>query len=239
MIADLDTPGSEIRLSEGGKPGLGSCILSGRTTKYGRLQKKMPEGKSYGQAGTNSYYQLELKTIADVGLVGYPNAGKSTLLRSMSKAEPEVAPYPFTTLHPFVGVVEFPDHFTYRVADLPGLIDGAHKNVGLGHDFLKHVERTEVLCYVLDASSQDGRSPVDDLRHLQRELELYAPQITTRPSLVVANKMDVYAAESGVLEALRAATDMTVIPISALHCVDIGTVVKSLRWMLPLKKQIK
>lgn len=111
---------------------------------FGRLRKHMPENKTTGHPGTSQYYELELKTIADVGLVGYPNAGKSTLLSVLSRATPEIAPYPFTTLHPYVGIVEFPDTFRLSVADIPGLIDGAHRNVGLGHDFLRHIERTKV-----------------------------------------------------------------------------------------------
>lgn len=108
----------------------------------------MDEGKNLGQPGTSHHYELELKTIADVGLVGYPNAGKSTLLSRLSRASPKIAPYPFTTLHPFVGIVEFPDCYKISVADIPGLIDGAHRNVGLGHDFLRHIERTKASLYL-------------------------------------------------------------------------------------------
>lgn len=143
-ISDLDKPNVKICIAKGGRPGLGNRILTGKTTKFGRLKKKMPEGKSEGQKGESGYFEFELKTIADIGLVGYPNAGKSTLLGAISRAEPQIAPYPFTTLHPHIGVVEFPDSFRMTVADLPGLIDGAHLNVGLGHDFLRHVERTKV-----------------------------------------------------------------------------------------------
>ncbi|GMF15860.1 unnamed protein product [Phytophthora fragariaefolia] len=139
-VCDLDKPGATFLAAMGGKPGLGNRILAGKTTKFGRLRKHMPENKTTGHPGTSQYYELELKTIADVGLVGYPNAGKSTLLSVLSRATPEIAPYPFTTLHPYVGIVEFPDTFRLSVADIPGLIDGAHRNVGLGHDFLRHIE---------------------------------------------------------------------------------------------------
>jgi len=215
VVCDLDKPGATFLAAKGGKPGLGNRILAGKTTKFGRLRKHMPENKTTGQPGTSQYYELELKTIADVGLVGYPNAGKSTLLSVLSRATPEIAPYPFTTLHPYVGIVEFPDTFRLSVADIPGLIDGAHRNVGLGHDFLRHIERTKVrgvlgillrcafgteaiasscveqiLMYVLDTAGSEGRDPLEDFTHLQRELELYAPGISSRPSLIVANKMD-------------------------------------------------
>lgn len=143
-VCDLDKPGATFLAATGGKPGLGNRILAGKVTNFGRLRKYMPEGKTTGQPGTSQYYELELKTIADVGLVGYPNAGKSTLLSTLSRATPAIAPYPFTTLHPYVGIVEFPDTYRLSVADIPGLIEGAHRNVGLGHDFLRHIERTKV-----------------------------------------------------------------------------------------------
>ncbi|MEI3001482.1 MAG: Obg family GTPase [Victivallis sp.] len=128
--------------------------------------------------------------MADVGLVGYPNAGKSTLLRAVSAARPKVAPYPFTTLHPVVGVIEYPDYSRITMADIPGLIKGAHDNVGLGHAFLKHIERTTVLAYVLDMGGVDGRPPWDDLAHLREELELYMKGLSKRATIIVANKMD-------------------------------------------------
>ncbi|RHY23092.1 hypothetical protein DYB36_010974 [Aphanomyces astaci] len=215
-LVDLDQSNAEFMAAVGGKPGLGSRILAGKTTKFGGLRKVMPEGKNTGLLGTSNYLELELKTIADVGLVGYPNAGKSTLLRALSKATPEVAPYPFTTLHPNVGVVEFPDTYRYSVADLPGLIEGAHRNVGLGHSFLRHIERTKVLLYVLDTAGSEGRDPVDDFHHLQNELELYAPNITSRPSLIAANKMDA----PGWL-------------------VDIKILASSVRWMIENYKSIE
>jgi GTPase len=230
-VFDLDHDGAEFQAAVGGKPGLGNRILVGKTTTFGRLRKHMPENKGTGSPGTSQYFELELKTIADVGLVGYPNAGKSTLLSRLSRATPEIAPYPFTTLHPFVGIVEFPDTYRLSVADIPGLIEGAHRNVGLGHDFLRHIERTKILLYVVDTAGTEGRDPLTDLAHLQRELELYAPNITTRPSLLVANKMDARGAEQNLLR-LRQATDMAVLPISAKHKVDIDSVARTLRWMM-------
>lgn len=155
VVADLDKPGTTFLAAKGGKPGLGNRILAGKTTNFGRLRKHMPENKTTGQPGTSQYYELELKTIADVGLVGYPNAGKSTLLSVLSRATPEIAPYPFTTLHPYVGIVEFPDTFRLSVADIPGLIDGAHRNVGLGHDFLRHIERTKVVQDMLHSTVEN------------------------------------------------------------------------------------
>ncbi|TMW60555.1 hypothetical protein Poli38472_000597 [Pythium oligandrum] len=230
-VCDLDQHGTTFMAATGGKPGLGNRILAGKTTNFGRLRKYMPEGKGTGHPGTSQYYELELKTIADVGLVGYPNAGKSTLLSRLSRATPEIAPYPFTTLHPFVGIVDFPDTYRLSVADIPGLIEGAHRNVGLGHDFLRHIERTKILLYVLDTPGTEGRDPLRDFEHLQRELELYAPNITTRPSLIAANKMDERGAEKNLMR-LRGATDLPILPISAKHKVDIDSIARTLRWML-------
>uniref|UniRef100_K3W6W2 OBG-type G domain-containing protein n=1 Tax=Globisporangium ultimum (strain ATCC 200006 / CBS 805.95 / DAOM BR144) TaxID=431595 RepID=K3W6W2_GLOUD len=230
-VCDLDQPGATFLAAIGGKPGLGNRILAGKTTNFGRLRKHMPDNKGVGSPGTSQYYELELKTIADVGLVGYPNAGKSTLLSTLSRATPEIAPYPFTTLHPYVGIVEFPDTYRLSVADIPGLIEGAHRNVGLGHDFLRHIERTKILMYVLDTAGTEGRDPISDFTHLQRELELYAPDITTRPSLIIANKMDEQGAEKN-LHKLRQATDLAVLPVSALHKVDIDSIARTLRWMM-------
>ncbi len=159
-----------------------------------------------GTAGEVVAYDLELKSIADIGLVGYPNAGKSTLLGAVSRARPKVAPYPFTTLHPFVGIVEFRDGFRFSVADIPGLVDGASQNAGLGHAFLRHIERTRVLAYVVDIADPElsAMEPIADVETLQacvdrameqlvalrNELDLYAPGLAGRPSVVVANKLD-------------------------------------------------
>ena len=166
FLGDLETAGMELVVAQGGRGGKGNAAFA---TSGNRAPRVCEEGTE----GEEKLLLLELKTIADVGLVGYPNAGKSTLLRALSAARPKVAPYPFTTLHPMVGVVEYEDFSRLTVADIPGLIDGAHRNVGLGHHFLRHIERTHLLVYVLDMAGVDGRTPWDDFRHLQNELELY------------------------------------------------------------------
>ena len=185
MLGDLDAPGARLLVAQGGRGGRGNARFASSTNRVPRYAEP-------GTEGEERELFLELKTIADGGLVGYPNAGKSTLLGALSAARPKVAPYPFTTLHPVVGVIEFdyPDYTKLTLADIPGLIDGAHENVGLGHSFLKHIERTKVLIYVLDMAGTDGRDPVEDFHHLQNELELYQAKLTERPTLVAANKMD-------------------------------------------------
>ncbi len=183
LLADLDLPGARVTVAKGGDGGRGNA-------RFATSTNRAPRRKEPGWPGEEKTLELELKLIADAGLVGYPNAGKSTLLTRISGARPKVAAYPFTTLHPVVGVVEYPDYARLTVADIPGLIDGAHANVGLGHEFLRHIERTKVLIYVLDMAGVDGRSPWEDYTSLKKELELYKEGLSTRPSLIVANKMD-------------------------------------------------
>ena len=195
VIADMDEAGRQIVVARGGRGGRGNPRFATQTNRA-------PREWEPGEPGEEREIGLELKTIADVGLVGYPNAGKSTLLRAVSAARPKVAPYPFTTLHPVVGVIEYPDYSRITMADIPGLIEGAHDNVGLGHAFLKHIERTTVLAYVLDMGGVDGRTPWDDLAHLREELELYMKGLSKRATIIVANKMDLPGAEEN-LELLR------------------------------------
>jgi len=193
FIADLDDVGAQVVVARGGRGGRGNIHFATSTNRAPRYHE-------LGKPGEERHLTLELKMIADAGLVGYPNAGKSTLLTAMSDARPKVAPYPFTTLNPVVGVVEYPDYKRLTLADIPGLIDGAHKNVGLGHAFLRHIERTSVLIYVLDTAGIDGRKPWDDLAGLERELELYQPGLSKRPALIVANKMDMPGAQENFEE---------------------------------------
>jgi GTPase len=183
LIVDLNYPDIDYVIAKGGDGGRGN-------TRFANSLNRAPMTREAGWPGEERKITLELKTMADVGFVGFPNAGKSTLLGKISAAHPKVAAYPFTTLHPVVGVVELPDFKRMTVADIPGLIDGAHENIGLGHAFLKHIERTHVLAYVLDMAGVDGREPWDDFHHLQNELELYMKGLSKRPSIIIANKMD-------------------------------------------------
>ena len=187
VLRELNMHGDSMLVAEGGVPGIGNAMMSGSASHRNR---SVPLTKLPGQTGEARSLLLELKIIADVGLVGYPNAGKSTLLRALSNARPKVAPYPFTTLHPSVGVVQYSDSERITVADIPGLIEGAHEDKGLGHDFLKHIERTKVLLYVVDGAGCEGREPVGDLASLQRELELYDAALHAKPALVFINKAD-------------------------------------------------
>jgi GTP-binding protein len=158
---------------------------------------------------------FELRILAEVGLVGYPNAGKSTLLAAISKARPKVAPYPFTTLHPQIGIVEYPDFHRLTVCDVPGLIEGAHQNVGLGHAFLRHIQRCKILVLLLDMAGADNRAPWDDYRQLLSELKLYDPALLDKPRLVVANKMDEPAAEKNLKQFKTKIKKVSLLPISA------------------------
>ena len=209
VIADLDANGSQAIVARGGRGGRGNIHFA---TSTNRAPRKFETGRE----GEERHLELELKMIADAGLVGYPNAGKSTLISNLSDARPKVAPYPFTTLHPVVGVVEYPDYQRLTLADIPGLIDGAHRNVGLGHAFLRHIERTSVLLYVLDMGGVDGRTPWDDLASLEQELELYLEGLSKRPSLIVANKMDLPDAEANLAELQKrlAGDPRKIIPVS-------------------------
>jgi GTP-binding protein len=165
-------------------------------------RNRAPRQYTDGEEGEQGHFLLELRTIADAGLVGYPNAGKSTLLRKLSAARPKVASYPFTTLHPVIGVIEFGGYERATIADIPGLIEGAHRGVGLGHEFLRHITRCRVLLFILDAAGSEGRDPVEDLQHLRREIDLYDSRLSQRPWFVVANKIDLPDAKKS-FEALR------------------------------------
>jgi len=180
---DLVAPGQRLLAARGGKGGLGNVHFATSVHQAPRIAE-------LGQPGEEFELELELKLIADVGLVGYPNAGKSTLLSAISAARPKIAAYPFTTLVPNLGVVEVGTQ-TFVVADIPGLIEGAHAGVGLGHDFLRHVERTRLLIHVVDAAGTEGRDPLDDFTQINEELRLYQPQLAERPQIVALNKLDV------------------------------------------------
>ncbi|HMQ30623.1 MAG TPA: GTPase ObgE [Chloroflexaceae bacterium] len=180
---DLARPGQRLLVARGGRGGLGNVHF---TTSV----RQAPRIAELGEPGQELTLELELKLIADVGLVGFPNAGKSTLLSVISAAKPKIANYPFTTLQPNLGLVDVGERDRFVVADIPGLIEGAHAGVGLGHDFLRHVERTRVLIHVVDAAGVDGRDPADDFRQINEELRLYQPALAERPQVVALNKVD-------------------------------------------------
>src|SRR5437764_4557941 len=208
FIADLTEHGRQFVLCKGGRGGLGN-------RNFATAARQTPRFAQPGEAGEEGEFLLELRILAEVGLVGYPNAGKSTLLTAISHARPKVAPYPFTTLHPQIGIVEYPDFCRITVCDVPGLVAGAHRNIGLGHQFLRHIERCKVLVLLLDMAGTDGRSPWDDFTNLLHELELYDPALLERPRLVVANKMDEPVAEENLKKFKRRIRKTPVLPIAA------------------------
>lgn len=210
LICELLEHQQEILLLEGGKGGRGNATFKSSTNQTPR---QFTEGK-FGMEGE---YKFTLKTIADIGLVGFPNAGKSTLLNVMSNATPKIDSYPFTTLVPTVGVIDYPDDFkTLTMADVPGLIEGAAENRGLGHRFLRHVERCKILLFLLDLAATDGRNPCDDFEHLRKELVEYDPNLGEKPYLVVGNKMDEDPAEQYLNEFRSRFPQIPILPISAL-----------------------
>ena len=206
MVADMIEPGQTFILAAGGRGGRGN-------THFKSSVNKAPRRKDDGTPGDEKQYYLELKSIADVGLVGFPNAGKSSLLAAVSAAKPKIAPYPFTTLNPMIGIVELPDYKRFNMADIPGLIEGANEGVGLGHDFLRHIERCRLLAIVLDMAGSEGRDPVDDYRKLRTELKLHDPLLAERPFVIVANKMDLPEAEAN-LKNFRKKFKQKILPIS-------------------------
>ncbi|MBI5385805.1 MAG: GTPase ObgE [Verrucomicrobia bacterium] len=208
LVADLTQHGQQFVLCQGGRGGLGN-------RNFATAVRQTPRFAQPGEPGDEGDFLLELRIIADVGLVGYPNAGKSTLLTAISKARPRVAPYPFTTLHPQIGIVEYADLHRLVVCDVPGLIEGAHRNVGLGHEFLRHIERCKVLVLLLDMAGADNRAPWDDHRHLIEELGLYDPALLEKPRLVVANKMDEPVAEQNLRKFKRRVPKTPVLPMAA------------------------
>jgi GTPase len=221
LIVDLVRDGEEFVLCRGGEGGKGNV-------HFKSSRNRAPRQYTDGEEGEQGHFLLELRTIADAGLVGYPNAGKSTLLRKLSAARPKVAAYPFTTLHPVVGVMELPGYRHATIADIPGLIEGAHRGLGLGHEFLRHIKRCPILIFVIDVAGSDGRNPVEDLQNLRKEIDLYDSTLSSRPWLVVANKMDLPNA-NGNLETLRERFPrISIIPISAANGEGIDTLKEAL-----------
>ncbi|KAI4996881.1 probable GTP-binding protein OBGM, mitochondrial [Hordeum vulgare subsp. vulgare] len=219
-VAEMTRPGQRLIVAHGGEGGLGNASI-GRDVRLSKGNRQEEVAcLSTGQPGTESFLVLELKSIADVGLVGLPNAGKSTLLSALSRARPEIADYAFTTLRPNIGSLTYDDYLSVKVADIPGLIKGAHENRGLGHAFLRHIERTKVLSYVLDlAATLNGRKgipPWEQLRDLVVELEHYQEGMTKRPSLIVANKIDEEGADVMYEELKLRVQGVPIFPVCAI-----------------------
>jgi len=221
LIADLAEEGAEFVLCQGGQGGRGNI-------HFKSSRNRVPRQFTPGGDGEEGYFLLELRSIADAGLVGYPNAGKSTLLGKISSAHPKVAAYPFTTLHPVIGMVDFDGYRRAPIADIPGLIEGAHRNVGLGHEFLRHIMRCRVLLFVIDMAGSEERSPVEDLEQLRKELSLYDPGLAARPWFVAANKMDDPRAEENLAHFRQRFPKIDIVPISA----DLGEGIPELKQML-------
>ncbi len=183
ILKDLDEPGQTVRIARGGIGGKGN-------KKFATATNQTPRFAEEGTPGQERRLRLELKLIADVGFVGLPNAGKSTLLSRITQARPKIASYPFTTLHPNLGIVELSGERRFVAADIPGLIEGAHSGHGLGHEFLKHIERTRILVHLVDVSGFDGSDPIDSYRAIRNELSQYSTELAAKPEIIVATKMD-------------------------------------------------
>jgi GTPase len=208
LVADLTEHGQEFILCKGGRGGLGN-------RNFATAARQTPRFAQPGEPGSEGDFLFELRIMAEIGLVGYPNAGKSTLLAAISRARPKIAAYPFTTLHPQIGIVEYADWKRLTVCDVPGLIEGAHNNVGLGHEFLRHIQRCKIIVLLLDMAGMDNRKPWDDYKQLLSELELYDPALVEKPRLVVANKMDESIAEENLKQFKKKVKKVAVLPISA------------------------
>lgn len=231
LIADLTADGQEFVLCKGGKGGIGNV-------HFKSSRNRVPTQFTFGEDGEQGTFYLELRKIADVGLVGYPNAGKSTLLTKLSAARPKVAAYPFTTLTPHIGVVDLPKYQRLTVADIPGLIEGASENVGLGHEFLRHIVRCKLLAFVVDMAGSEGRDPLSDLRSLRKEIDLYDPTLSDRPWLIVANKMDhADAAEQLKSFKRRFRKKIEILPISADRGEGVEHLKERLAQMLELEQR--
>ena len=209
LVVDLVEEGQEFVLCAGGKGGKGNV-------HFKSSRNRAPREYTEGEEGEQGHFLFELRTIADAGLVGYPNAGKSTLLRKISAARPKVAPYPFTTLHPIIGVVEFSGYGRATIADIPGLIEGAHRDLGLGHDFLRHITRCRLLIFVVDAAGSEGRNPIEDVQNLRREIDLYDPTLSQRPWFIAANKMDLPGAPENLSALQNRFPSIEIVPVSAM-----------------------
>ena len=221
LLADLSQPTDEYVLARGGEGGRGNAHFKSSTWQAPRICEK-------GAFGEERWIKLELKLLADVGIIGMPNAGKSTLLSRISAARPKIAPYPFTTLEPQLGVVRVDEFSEFVAVDIPGLIEGAHEGKGLGDRFLKHIERTKLLVHLIDISGFEGRDPLEDFHKINHELEAYSRELAKKPQIVVVNKIDLVE-EAHVRKTVKrfARESIEVLPISAVTGASLNKLVKS------------
>lgn len=221
VIADMSDAGKRVIVLKGGRGGKGN-------QHYATATMQAPKYAQPGQSSRELYVRLELKVIADVGLVGYPNVGKSTFLSRVTNARPKIANYHFTTLNPNLGVVDLDESKGFVIADIPGLIEGASEGVGLGHEFLRHIERTKVLIHVVDAASIEGRDPVEDIKKINAELSAFNPELMKRPQVIAANKIDaIYSENESPVEHLKKEFEPQGIKVFAISAVS-GKGVKEL-----------
>lgn len=209
LLVDMDRPGQQYELARGGKGGRGNA-------QFATSVNRAPKNAEMGLPGQSFYIRMELKLMADVGLIGYPNVGKSTLLSVISAATPKIADFPFTTLSPNLGVVWIKENEqSFVVADIPGLIEGAHEGKGLGHRFLRHIERTRLLVHVVDIAGVEGRNPLDDYRQINDELAAFNPRLVELKQIVVLNKVDLLASNNPIGEFKNGVGDIEVMEVSA------------------------
>ena len=224
ILGELLQPGEQLLVAKGGEGGLGNVHFKSST-------HQAPQETTPGEPGQELTLDLELKMVADAGLVGFPNAGKSSLLTALSDAHPKIAAYPFTTINPVPGTIIFEDYTRIKVIDIPGIIHGAHEGVGLGDTFLRHIERAKIIVVVIDMAGTDGREPHDDYKDLMDELGQYNQELLDRPCIVLANKMDVPEADEH-LAVFKKKTKLKPLPISAETGLGLDAVKTKLHEML-------
>lgn len=224
-VADLTEDGQEYVLLNGGKGGRGNFHFRSPTNQT-------PQERELGTEGEKGIFYLELRRIADVGLVGFPNAGKSTLLSKLSAKQPKIASYPFTTLTPQIGVVKLNAQERFTMADIPGLIEGAHENRGLGHEFLRHITRCRVLLFMVDIAGSEGRDPISDVQTLRTEIKLYDEDLAKFPWMIVANKMDLESAEDNLAIFKNRFPKVPVVSVSALEEKGLDELKQEIRCLL-------
>lgn len=220
IIGDLTKNGEEVIVAYGGRGGRGNVTLATRSNPC-------PSYCEYGEPGENRKVKVELRMLADVGLVGLPSVGKSTILSMVTNANPKIASYHFTTLSPNLGVVTSED-YSYTIADLPGLIEGASDGLGLGHKFLKHIERTKIIAHIIDMSGIEGRNPYEDYLTIRKELENFSPKLIQKPEIIIANKMDIEASKEN-LEKFKQKVKVPIYEVSAIQNKGLDEVLKALK----------